>query len=192
MTVKEVFELRKQGRVEEAYDIIRPMYAVHKGKYTTLCMFWTASDVLKLRLGEGRTEEALAIFRALTRVWPNIDDHDGRAHATMLHAALRLAQAPTPGFRMLDFMAWLGVERLTEDDWQPFTGQNGKPLPCLAHRMLAQAFYEIQQQPTVDNALLAMPLLQEVLHRNPNDEYALRDKDIVQEIINKKSWNEET
>ena len=36
MTVKEVFELRKQGKIEEAYDAIRPMYAVHKGKYTTL------------------------------------------------------------------------------------------------------------------------------------------------------------
>ena len=50
MTVKEVFELRKQGKIEEAYDAIRPMYAVHKGKYTTLCMFWTASDILKKRL----------------------------------------------------------------------------------------------------------------------------------------------
>ena len=31
MTVKEVFELRKQGKIEEAYEAIRPMYAVHKG-----------------------------------------------------------------------------------------------------------------------------------------------------------------
>lgn len=45
MTVKEVFDLRKQGKIEEAYEAIRPMYAVHQGKYTTLCMFWTASDI---------------------------------------------------------------------------------------------------------------------------------------------------
>lgn len=50
MTVKEVFDLRKQGRIEEAYEAIRPMYAAHKGRYTTLCMFWTAADVFKLRL----------------------------------------------------------------------------------------------------------------------------------------------
>ena len=43
MTVKEVFDLRKQGKIEEAYEAIRPMFAVHQGKYTTLCMFWTAS-----------------------------------------------------------------------------------------------------------------------------------------------------
>ena len=49
MTVKEIFDLRKQGKIEEAYEAIRPMYAVHQGKYTTLCMFWTASDILKKR-----------------------------------------------------------------------------------------------------------------------------------------------
>lgn len=30
MTVKEVFDLRKQGKIEEAYETIRPMYAVHQ------------------------------------------------------------------------------------------------------------------------------------------------------------------
>jgi hypothetical protein len=54
MTVKEIFDLRKQGKIEEAYEAIRPMYTVHKGKYTTLCMFWTASDILKKRVLEGR------------------------------------------------------------------------------------------------------------------------------------------
>lgn len=57
MTVKEVFELRKQGRIEEAYDAIRPMYAAHKGRYTTLCMFWTAADVFKLRLEQGTQKQ---------------------------------------------------------------------------------------------------------------------------------------
>ncbi len=58
MTVKEVFDLRKEGKLEEAYAAIRPMYAVHQGKYTTLCMFWTASDILKNRLQEKRTGDA--------------------------------------------------------------------------------------------------------------------------------------
>jgi hypothetical protein len=38
MTVKEVFDLRKQGRIEEAYEAIRPMYAVHQeGRGTGTC-----------------------------------------------------------------------------------------------------------------------------------------------------------
>jgi len=77
MTVKEVFELRKQGKIEEAYEAIRPMYAVHQGKYTTLCMFWTASDILKKRIKEQRSDEAVGIFKALLRILPSIEGGQG-------------------------------------------------------------------------------------------------------------------
>lgn len=73
MTVKDIFDLRKQGRIEEAYEAIRPMYAVHKGRYTTLCMFWTAADVFKLRLEQDRTEEAEKILEALKRMQPRVE-----------------------------------------------------------------------------------------------------------------------
>jgi len=74
MTVKDVFDLRRQGRIEEAYEAIRPMYATHKGRYTTLCMFWTASDVFKLRMDEGRTDEAEKISLALQRMLPRVQE----------------------------------------------------------------------------------------------------------------------
>lgn len=76
MTVKEIFDLRKQGRIEEAYEAIRPIYATHKGRYTTLCMFWTASDIFKKRLNEKRIDEAEKIFLALKRMLPTVDDPD--------------------------------------------------------------------------------------------------------------------
>ena len=94
MTVKEIFDLRKQGRIEEAYDAIRARYATYRGKYTTLCMFWTARDIFNLRMADGRTEEARKIYEALKRVLPNIDDHDGRAAAFMQYAGERLACHP--------------------------------------------------------------------------------------------------
>lgn len=74
MTVKDIFDMRKQGRIEEAYEAIRPMYAVHKGRYTTLCMFWTASDVFKLRMEQGRIEEASKILEALKRMLPRVEE----------------------------------------------------------------------------------------------------------------------
>ena len=74
MTVKDVFDLRRQGRIEDAYEAIRPMYATHKGCYTTLCMFWTASDVFKLRMDEGRTDEAEKICLALQRMLPRVQE----------------------------------------------------------------------------------------------------------------------
>ena len=91
MTVKEIFALRKQGKIEEAYEAIRPMYAAHKGKYTTLCMFWVASDVFKLRLEQKRVEEAEKIYRALERLIPSIeDDPEHKAKGFMHYAEGRL------------------------------------------------------------------------------------------------------
>ena len=74
MTVKEIFDLRRQGRVEEAYDAIRPLYAAHKGRYTTLCMFWTAADVFGLRLEQKRCDEAGKILEALKRMLPRVEE----------------------------------------------------------------------------------------------------------------------
>lgn len=73
MTVKDIFDLRRQGRIEEAYEAIRPLYAAHKGRYTTLCMFWTAIDVLKKRIDEGRLSEAEKIHEALKRMLPRVE-----------------------------------------------------------------------------------------------------------------------
>ena len=94
MTVKDVFDLRRQGRIEEAYDAIRPIYAAHKGRYTTLCMFWTASDIFKKRLDEGRTDEAAKILEALKRMQPCVEEInkelDTQATATPAATASKL------------------------------------------------------------------------------------------------------
>lgn len=96
MTAKEIFELRMQGKIEEAHEAIRPMYKVHKDHYTTLCMFWTAADIFWKRISEGRIDEAGKILEALKRVQPNIDDKDGNAAAFMHNASARLESIINP------------------------------------------------------------------------------------------------
>jgi tetratricopeptide (TPR) repeat protein len=198
MTVKDVFELRKQGKIEEAYEAIRPMYAVHQGKYTTLCMFWTASDILKKRIHEKQIQEAENIFKALLRVQPNIDDKDGKAQTAMMHHALRLSEESAV-FRMLDFVESLPVESLTDADWQTGMSQDGKhQLPSTAQRLLTHAFHEIQVQKDGDymthtapsshdvvlsSALKVMPLLQEAMRRNPHDKHNQRYMAVVYTIM---------
>lgn len=196
MTVKEVFELRKQGRIEEAYETIRPMYAVHKGKYTTLCMFWTASDILKKRIREGQLDEAEKIFKALLRVLPNIDDKDGKAHGSIYYEALTLARE-SKSFSMLDFVAGLNVEQLNDEDWKTIqtpavAGAPTHPIPSVAQQMLACAFRELQDEATtdssdgstpMDNALKVMPLLQEAVRRHPHDKNNQRYMAVVYRIM---------
>ena len=77
MTTKEIFELRKQGFHEEAYEAAKELYAYDKGPYTSLAMYWTAYDILKKRINEGRIEEAEKIFAALKRMLPSVPDKEG-------------------------------------------------------------------------------------------------------------------
>lgn len=80
MTIHDVFELRRQGRIEEAYESIRQLYAREKGPNTSLAMFWTAVDILRKRVGESRTGEAQKILLALKRLLPHVPDKEGHAH----------------------------------------------------------------------------------------------------------------
>lgn len=93
MTVKEIFDLRRQGHMEEAYNAIRPMYAVHKGKYTTLCMYLCARDVFNIRLNEGHIDEARKIFEAIRRLVPRLEDTDGYVASFMQSAEQRLVSS---------------------------------------------------------------------------------------------------
>lgn len=193
MTVKEIFDLRKQGKIEEAYEAIRPMYAVHQGKYTTLCMFWTASDILKKRIRENRLDEAEKIFRALLRILPKIDDKEGRARSSILYEAVTLDKEKKD-FSMLDFIEQLKVEQLSEEDWRninPFPegkgnlkGERSKfSIPSVAQQLLTCAFHEIQEEPTADRALKAMPLLQEAIRRYPRNKNCQRYMAVVYGIM---------
>ena len=94
MTVKEVFELRREGKIEEAYQTILPMYKVHHGKYTTLAMFWCAVDMMKLLLSRATSNdteslhalaEAEKIYLSLQHLYPNLWDDDGVCQQTLLN-----------------------------------------------------------------------------------------------------------
>lgn len=80
MTIEEVFGLRSQGRKEEAYEAAREIYATDKRPYASAAMFWTAVDILKVRVNEDRMEEAQKIYMALERLLPNLKDEKRWKH----------------------------------------------------------------------------------------------------------------
>jgi len=179
MTVKDVFDLRRQGRVEEAYEAIRPMYAVHKGKYTTLAMFWVGSDILKKRLSEGRKEEALAVFKALIRLYPHADDSDGRCRSAMLGHLLRMAEATAE----VSVLHYLAAFPIMDADWLSQTTQQGFLIESVALRLLERILKELQREPTVDNALLAVPFLKQALAHDRRQQTCLYCMALVYRIM---------
>ena len=151
MEVKDIFELRKQGKIEEAYEAIRPMYAVHQGHYTTIAMFWCASDMIKLRLEQQRVEEAMKIFQALVRLYPNMDDADGKGHHAILRHVLSLSEA-SPQYSVVEFLENGGMDSLTADDWKN-SEANGHPLPSIASRLISHVSRELRCTPILNEAL---------------------------------------
>ena len=97
MTVKEVFELRNLGRKEEAYEVARKIYALDKSPYASAAMFWTAVDVLRMRISEGRREEATKIFKASERLLGSLKDEKGWMHDALntCHELLEKAEKRT-------------------------------------------------------------------------------------------------
>lgn len=181
MEVRDVFELRKQGRIEEAYEAIRPMYAAHQGHYTTIAMFWTASDVLKLRVSQNRLDEAAKIFQALCRLYPNLDDKDRRGNTAMLRHALRLKNAMGNDFSMIDFLSAWGFETLSGDDWTVEKNEE-RTFPSTAQRLLDSVIYELKQQPTPEMALKTVPILRAALTHDAQDARHLQLKELVYSI----------
>ncbi len=77
MTVDDIFQLRKQGRTEAAYEAARALYANDKGRHASRAMFWTAVDMLKQQADEGHAVEARRILTALERLLEGQDDEKG-------------------------------------------------------------------------------------------------------------------
>ena len=184
MEIKDIFELRKQGRTEEAYAAVLPMYAAHKGHYTTIAMFWVGVDMMRLRFQQRRLEEAYKIFRSLVRLYPTMDDKDLKGQNAMMRAAL-LVFDHHPAFSMLDFITQWDITRLTEEDWTRGES-NGHPVPSIGMRVVGKVFKEVEGKPTVDMALKAAPILAEALKHSPYNMNNQRYKAMVYRIMGKK------
>lgn len=83
MTISDVFGLRNEGRKEEAYEAARSIYAIDKGPYAATAMFWTAIDILEMRVKENRLEEARKIYLASERLLKSVKDENGWMHSAL-------------------------------------------------------------------------------------------------------------
>lgn len=184
MDVKDVFELRRQGRTEDAYAAILPLYAAHKGHYTTIAMFGVGVDMMRLRYQQRRLEEAYKIFKSLMRLYPTMKDTDLKGQSAMMRAAIQVFEHHN-SFSMLDFITHWDITRLTEDDWKG-TQHEGFVTPSTGMRIVGKVFKEVAANPTVDMALRAAPILAEALKHSPYNRDNQRYKAIIYQIMGKK------
>ena len=75
MTISDVFALRRQGRVEEAYDAARAIYGSDKSPQASAAMYLSALDMQRLLQNDGQTTEAGKIEKALERLLTLTPEH---------------------------------------------------------------------------------------------------------------------
>lgn len=170
MTVQEVFALRKEGKVEEAWQAIQPMYADHQGHYTTLAFFWTANDVLKRCVAAGDSSQARRLLYQMTTAYPSINDQDGTANAAVALAAMRLDRM-VEKFNLAYFMPYF--QRLKADDWKA-QKVDDHWVPALGQRVVLRLFRHYEELKGQQEIDAVMDFFKKAMRQNPNDRNNLR------------------
>ncbi len=196
--------MRKNGQFEQAYAAVLPMYREHHGHYTTLCMFWTATDVMRLRIEAGKCHEAEQILASLRHLYPNLQDKDMSAARTLNRLALLLAtkeqemvrmrrmggnsdgdklawevEPEEMQFSLLDYMKDFGNQYMAEDDWQA-SEWNGHVVPSMGTKIVSRIFHEVQsaecivQSESRERLEDALEMVQTGLQHAPRNKHLLR------------------
>lgn len=169
MEVRDIFTLRKEGKAEEAYSAISGIYAVHHGPHTNLCMFWCASDMLKIRAKENNAKETRRLLGQMVRIYPTIIDQDGRGARAVSKGALAMDRM-VEGFNLVYFMPWF--DKLADEDWQPYT-VDGHRVPSLGQQIVNHLMKDIQQR-DVDYINKVIGLFRVAMQKAPNYKQNLR------------------
>ena len=131
MSFKEVNELRKEGKLDEALSLARQDLQEEQSEWTYSALFWVLRDYCRLRISQGEREEALDLFQQLEAVFEKMDDANRYKHALALSRYLRFNYNDSlKSTHSLVRMKW--AELLTcpakrvQAFFTSFTGQGGR------------------------------------------------------------------
>lgn len=168
MEVRDVFELRKKGQTEQAYEAICPMFDVHQGHYTSLAMLWTANDMFAKYFSAGRLAEARQALMRMVRAAAHTED-DGKANAAIVRCALKM-DSKVDGFNLEYFIPF--VEKLKDDDWKA-SQFNGHYMASLGQRAVDHLMKPLAKKGR-SYVERVMPLFTRALEARPSDKNNLR------------------
>lgn len=142
MEVRDVFAMRKEGKVEEAFQAISEIYAVHQGPHTNLCMFWCASDMFKLYAKQKDAQKARRMLGLMVKTYLTISDDDHLAARSISRAALAMDKL-VDNFNLVYFMPYFN--KLTEEDWKPYIVDNHR-VPSLGQQIVNHLLSHLDQR----------------------------------------------
>ncbi len=169
MEVRDVFELRKEGRVEEAYRAISEIYAHHQGPHTNLCMFWCSSDMLRKYAKEKAVKSMRQMLGNMVKIYPTISDNRGDAARAIAKGALAMDKL-VEDFNLIYFLPWFN--KLAEEDWKPYTVDNHQ-VPSLGQQIVNHLMKDIHRR-DVDYVNSVVELFRKAMEKAPHYKPNLR------------------
>lgn len=194
MTFQEINNLRKQGKLEEAYRLAREaLQNAPDDLWLNRAMGWVIYDLIKRELQTvsdddedgadaestlsnvnfGRIQRYFAEYQRL-----QLPISDTMIRSQMLRLATKAQKVGWRGF--LEFVEWWGLEHLTEDDWQPNRMEDGRELPSLALSVLYGLGRTLKSLDPRDSRIgWIYERLQQGLSRYPSDQWLTRSSAVA-------------
>lgn len=169
MEVKDIFDIRKEGRTEEAYRAICQIYAHHHGPHTNLCMFWCSSDMFKKSAKTHDVEAMRQMLGNMVKIYPEIKDEKGEAARSIARAAVAMDKE-VKDFNLIYFMPWF--DKLTDEDWKPYTVNNHQ-VPSLGQQVVNHLMKDIQTR-DIDYINKVTDLFRQAMQKAPGYKLNLR------------------
>lgn len=169
MEVKDIFDIRKEGRTEEAYRAICQIYAHHHGPHTNLCMFWCSSDMFKKSAKTHDIEAMRQMLGNMVKIYPEIKDEKGEAARSIARAAVAMDKE-VKDFNLIYFMPWF--DKLTDEDWKPYTVNNHQ-VPSLGQQVVNHLMKDIQTR-DIDYINKVADLFRQAMQKAPGYKLNLR------------------
>lgn len=79
MSFSEVTELRKAGRLSEAYELAKRDLDIERSEWSLSALFWVLRDLCNKHLDESNEEAARVCFNELRTIFDEMDDYEGYA-----------------------------------------------------------------------------------------------------------------
>lgn len=181
MSSKEIFELRKSGKTEEALALARAQHAEHADdQWFQRAYGWALFDQIKKLVAENEANK-LSIGALNTRLTPLMREF---AHmASHLRGDLVFSQILRQAGKVakvwhdfLKFARWAGIDDFSEEDKKPYVTDDGKKLDSLQKNFIRAICRETASHaalPDADPKLLdwGKDILNKALAQNPNDQW---------------------
>lgn len=133
MSSKEVTNLRKSGKLKEAYDMAKAELKAEENQWTRSAMFWVLKDMFKVDIEKGDKDACREYLEEMKALYPGMNDNGDYAKNAITSASKQLC----PNSGLVDEAGQLAKEGKEEDAYKTVMEVHTKtPIEPILHEQV--------------------------------------------------------